>query len=234
MVSALSHLACHLNWRKQIYQLNIIGLKIPVSRRQTSWLFISKTEELNKGPPRSISSLVVRGGFEPATSGFQAWRPNHSATLSPVKPFTKLSCNLLKLYFVDSVLIFFFNSTKQRVQPNRPKNKTYCANSSKGSLLTSNIFLFDCRNTDLAYDTILWEENNQYVINRPFAVYDHMVQNPPCWRANRPLGHPKQKNIKLTCFVLDVPVGGLLSSMADFVPCDRKLQRAHCQIRQVS
>ena len=64
--------------------------------------------------------------------------------------------------------------------------------------------------------------------NRPFAVYDHMVQNPPCWRANRPLGHPKQKNIKLSCFVLDVPVGGLLSSMADFVPCDRKLQRAHC------
>ena len=62
---------------------------------------------------------------------------------------------------------------------------------------------------------------------RPFAVYDHMVQKPPCWRANYPLGHPKQKNIKLSCFVLDVPVGSLLSSMAVFVPCDRKLQRAY-------
>ena len=28
-------------------------------------------------------------------------------------------------------------------------------------------------------------------------------------------------------FVLDVPVRSLLSSMADFVPCDRQLQRAH-------
>ena len=53
-----------------------------------------------------------------------------------------------------------------------------------------------------------------------------MVQKPPCWRSNYPLGHPKQKNIKLSCFVLDVPVGSLLSSMAVFVPCDRKLQRA--------
>ena len=63
--------------------------------------------------------------------------------------------------------------------------------------------------------------------NRPFAVYDHMVQKPPCWRANYPLGHPKEKNIKLSCFVLGVPVGSLLSSMAVFVPCDRKVQRAY-------
>ena len=28
-------------------------------------------------------------------------------------------------------------------------------------------------------------------------------------------------------FVLDVPVRSLLSSMADFVPCDRQLQKAH-------
>ena len=49
--------------------------------------------------------------------------------------------------------------------------------------------------------------------NRPFAVYDHMVQKTPHWRANRALGHPKQKNIKFGCFVLDgVPVGSLLSS----------------------
>ena len=57
------------------------------------------------------------------------------------------------------------------------------------------------------------------LMNRPFAVSDHMVQKPPCWRANYPLGHPKQKNIKLSCFVLDVPVGSLLSSMAVFAPC---------------
>ena len=66
-----------------------------------------------------------------------------------------------------------------------------------------------------------------YCPNRPFAVYDHMVQKPPCWRANYPLGHPKQKNIKLSCFIWDVPVGSLLSSMAVFVPCDRKLQRVY-------
>ena len=63
--------------------------------------------------------------------------------------------------------------------------------------------------------------------NRPFAVYDPMVQKPPCWRANYPLEHPKQNNIKLSCIVLDVPVGSLLSSMAVFVPCDRKLQSAY-------
>ena len=71
--------------------------------------------------------------------------------------------------------------------------------------------------------------NMFYSSNGPFAVYNHMVQKPPCWRANYPLGHPKQKHIKLSCFVLDVPVGSLLSSMAVFVPCDRKLQRAYCR-----
>ena len=73
-----------------------------------------------------------------------------------------------------------------------------------------------------------------YSPNRPFAVYDHMVQKPPSWRANYPLGHPKQKNIKLSCFVLDVPVDSLLSSMAVFLPCDRKLQRAYSSSTFVS
>ena len=41
------------------------------------------------------------------------------------------------------------------------------------------------------------------------------------------LGHPKQSNLTSYSFVLDVPVGSLLSSMAVFVPCDRKLQRAY-------
>ena len=38
---------CHLNWKKQIYQLNITGLKILTGERQTSWLFTSSTKGLN-------------------------------------------------------------------------------------------------------------------------------------------------------------------------------------------
>ena len=41
------------------------------------------------------------------------------------------------------------------------------------------------------------------------------------------LGHLKQRKFKLCCFVLDVLVRNLLSSMAVFVPCDRQLQKAH-------
>ena len=32
--------------------------------------------------------------------------------------------------------------------------------------------------------------------NGPFAASGHMVQNPPCWRASYPLGHPKQRKCK--------------------------------------
>ena len=32
--------------------------------------------------------------------------------------------------------------------------------------------------------------------NGPFAANGHMVQNPPCWRASYPLGHPKQRKFK--------------------------------------
>ena len=63
--------------------MNITGLRIPTGGRQTSWLFTSMTEELNLGPPRNNSNLVVRAGLEPGTSGFQTRRPNHSATLPP-------------------------------------------------------------------------------------------------------------------------------------------------------
>ena len=52
--------ACHLNWKKQIYRLNIIGLKIPTGGRQTSWLFTSMTQELNYDLTRKTSRLVVR------------------------------------------------------------------------------------------------------------------------------------------------------------------------------
>ena len=49
---------------------------------------------------------------------------------------------------------------------------------------------------------------------------DHMVQKPPYWNANYPVGHLKQRKFRLTSFVLDVPVGNLGSNMAVFVPCD--------------
>ena len=52
------------------------------------------------------------------------------------------------------------------------------------------------------------------LLNGPFAASGHMVQNPSCWRASYALGHPKQRKCK---FVLIKS----LSSMADFVPCDR-------------
>ena len=67
-----------------------VGLKLPYGRRQTSWLFTSKTEVLNQGLPRNNSSLVVRAGLEPATSGFQVRRPNHSAM-----PILKQTINVL-------------------------------------------------------------------------------------------------------------------------------------------
>ena len=89
------HLNCHLNWRKQIFQMNITGLKIPTGGRHTSWLFTSMTEELNWGPPRNNSRLVVRVGLEPATSGFQVRRPNHSATLPPLD-----ECNLYNFFVI--------------------------------------------------------------------------------------------------------------------------------------
>ena len=64
--------------------MNITGLKIPTGGRHTSWLYTSMTEELNYRPLRNNSSLVVRAGLEPVTSGFQVRRPNHSATLPQV------------------------------------------------------------------------------------------------------------------------------------------------------
>ena len=96
--------------------MNIIGLKIPTGRRQTSWLFTSMTEELNWGPPRNNSSLVVRVGLEPPTSGFQVRRPNHSATLPPQADISAdISPEMLKLGRVTKVtmlflvLVFVFN-----------------------------------------------------------------------------------------------------------------------------
>ena len=41
--------------------------------------------------------------------------------------------------------------------------------------------------------------------NGPFAASGHMVQNPPCWSASCPLGHPEQSdfiktNLHFLCF----------------------------------
>ena len=54
----------------------------------------------------------------------------------------------------------------------------------------------------------------------PLQDSDHMVQKPPYWNANYPVGHLKQRKFRLTSFVLDVPVCNLRSNMAVFVPCD--------------
>jgi len=45
-----------LKERNIIFQINIIGLKMPTGGRQTIWLFTSMTEELNLGLPRNNSS----------------------------------------------------------------------------------------------------------------------------------------------------------------------------------
>ena len=64
--------------------MNLLGLKIPTGGRQTSWLFTNMTEEVDWGLPKNNSSMVVRAGLEPVTSGLQVQRPNHSATLPPL------------------------------------------------------------------------------------------------------------------------------------------------------
>ena len=74
--------------------------------------------------------------------------------------------------------------------------------------------------------------------NRPFATSDHMVQNPPCWRASSllfPRWDIKTKRlqpVKLDWPLFLSPTAGIImslpSSMADFVPCDRLLQKAYC------
>ena len=43
----------------------------------------------------------------------------------------------------------------------------------------------------------------------------------------RKLEHLKHRKFKLSCFVFDVPVRDLLSSMTIFVPCDPQLQMVH-------
>ena len=71
-------------------------------------------------------------------------------------------------------------------------------------------------------------------LNRPFATNDHMVQNPPCWRASSLLfphwdintKRPEPVKFDLTSsggIIMSLP-----SSMTDFVPCGHLLQKVYC------
>ena len=55
--------------------------------------------------------------------------------------------------------------------------------------------------------------------NRPFAGYDHMVQNPPYWNANCALGHPKQSDLNHSIAQFAFQYGGfkgLLLRMSEY------------------
>ena len=64
------------------------------------------------------------------------------------------------------------------------------------------------------------------LLSRPFRLFvanDHMVQNPPCWRASYSPGPSKTNRLQPASQTLDVPVRSLLSNMTDFVPYDRSV-----------
>ena len=90
----------------------------------------------------------------------------------------------------------------------------------------------------LAWKTIKRIINGRAKIwNRPFATNGHMVQNPPCWRASSllfPHWDVKTKRpqpVKVDWPLFECPSAGIImslpSSMADFVTCDRLLQKAY-------
>ena len=56
-------------------------LKTPTGWRQTSWLF-TKRAGVEFGATEDKSIQWQGGGLEPGTSGLQAQRPNHQATLA--------------------------------------------------------------------------------------------------------------------------------------------------------
>ena len=58
--------------------------------READQLAIYKHDRGVELETRNNSSLVVRAGLEPVTSGFQVRRPNHSATMSPFKCLAKV------------------------------------------------------------------------------------------------------------------------------------------------
>ena len=54
------------------------------------------------------------------------------------------------------------------------------------------ILLLDSNNHKLFWT--LLQGLAKRAFNGPFAASGHMVQNPPCWRASCPLGHPEQSD----------------------------------------
>ena len=74
-------------------------------------------------------------------------------------------------------------------------------------------------------------KNQAFSMNRPFAANDHVVQNPPCWRASSllfPHWDIKTKASQASLVQVSLfycPSAGIImslpSSMADFVPRDR-------------
>ena len=93
----------------------------------------------------------------------------------------------------------------------------------------------------LAHDNFTWKRETTHAIrsfaikkkrNRPFARSGHMVQNHTCWWTSCAVDF--QNNATHTsqpgpAFVLEVPLRNLLTSMCDFAPCDRIVQRAYCK-----
>ena len=76
-----------------------------------------------------------------------------------------------------------------------------------------------------------------FLTNRPLATNGHMVQNLPCWRASLLLFQhwdvktKRPEPVKLDLPLFECPSVGIImslpSSMADFVPYDRLLQKAY-------
>ena len=74
--------------------------------------------------------------------------------------------------------------------------------------------------------------------DRPFAANNHMLQNPPYWNAKEYDSFQKKSDFgqsSLTFLCVGFPSAGitisLLSSMANFVPSDRLLQKAYSPFR---
>ena len=100
--------------------------------------------------------LVVRAGLEPAISGFQVWRPNHSATLPPspslihsfnrsvihsfihLKQMCKIYIHVLSLVFVRLLACIFFSFIHPLILPSLPSFLP----SFTDSLIYSFILLF--------------------------------------------------------------------------------------------
>ena len=86
---------------KEIYYGNgklsnkVLIIRIPTSRRQTSWLCTGMAEDLNLEPPRT-NPATSQASRNNSNSGLQkqVQRPNHSATLPPTASKHVLRSNL--------------------------------------------------------------------------------------------------------------------------------------------